>query len=242
MADFKPLKVCWLSAGVSSFVAGWLVRDTVDLYLYIDIADQHPDSMRFIRDCEKLLGKPVEVLRSEKYRDVEDVCLRESYIHTPGGVAYCTKHLKKQVRQKWEREHADYDLTYVWGFDPHEKHRAEYLRNAEPEFSHEFPLIDRGISKQSAHKLCSELGVRRPVMYDLGYNNNNCLGCIKGGMGYWNKIRVDFPDVFERRAKMERVIGRSCIKGVYLDELDPDRGRSPKPISIDCSFFCGGAD
>ena len=75
-------------------------------------------------------------------------------------------------------------------------------------------------------------------MYDLGYNNNNCVGCVKGGMGYWNKIRIDFPDVFESRAKVERRIGGTCIKGVYLDELDPDRGRHTKPICEDCGIFC----
>lgn len=37
----SKLKVCWISAGISSFVAGWLVRDTVDKFMYIDIADQH---------------------------------------------------------------------------------------------------------------------------------------------------------------------------------------------------------
>ncbi len=37
-------------------------------------------------------------------------------------------------------------------------------------------------------------------MYDLGYPNNNCIGCVKGGMGYWNKIRKDFPEVFQKRA------------------------------------------
>ena len=46
------MKVCWLSAGVSSFVAGYLAEN-VDHYIYIDIKDQHPDSMRFIKDCER---------------------------------------------------------------------------------------------------------------------------------------------------------------------------------------------
>jgi len=27
------------------------------------------------------------------------------------------------------------------------------------------------------------------------------------GIGYWNKIRVDFPEVFKKRCKMERLIG-----------------------------------
>ena len=53
----KELKVCWLSAGVSSFIAGYLKRDSIDLYIYIDIENQHPDSMRFIKDCEESTWK-----------------------------------------------------------------------------------------------------------------------------------------------------------------------------------------
>jgi len=75
-------------------------------------------------------------------------------------------------------------------------------------------------------------------MYDLGYSNNNCVGCVKGGMGYWNKIRVDFPEVFENRAKLERLIGHSCIKGVFLDELEPNRGRMSDEVLPECGIFC----
>ena len=74
-------------------------------------------------------------------------------------------------------------------------------------------------------------------MYDLGYTNNNCIGCVKGGMGYWNKIRKEFPEVFSSRAKLERDIGHSCIKGVFLDELDPNRGRNDEVIP-DCGIMC----
>ena len=62
----------------------------------------------------------------------------------------------------------------------------------------------------------------------------------QGGRGYWNKIRRDFPEVFERRAKQEREIGHSCIKGVFLDELDPESGRMETEIMPACSFDCLG--
>ena len=75
-------------------------------------------------------------------------------------------------------------------------------------------------------------------MYDLGYPNNNCVGCVKGGQGYWNKIRVDFPEVFAARAAMEREIGATCINGTYLDELDPNAGRNKKIILDDCGILC----
>lgn len=57
-------------------------------------------------------------------------------------------------------------------------------------------------------------------------------------MGYWNKIRVDFPDVFERRARQERAIGHSCIRGIFLDELDPNRGRIENEVMGDCDITC----
>jgi hypothetical protein len=36
------VKVVWISAGVSSFIAGYLAKD-VDEWIYIDVEDQHPD-------------------------------------------------------------------------------------------------------------------------------------------------------------------------------------------------------
>ena len=227
------MKVAWISAGVSSFIASYLAHD-VDEYIYIDIDDQHPDSMRFMKDCEKVLGKPITVLKSE-YHSVDEVLRKAKYINGVHG-APCTNTLKKKVRQKWENEHK-VPLTYVWGFDCNEKNRAERIRETFWEYQHEFPLIDNMLTKEDAHGLLEKLGIRRPAMYDLGYSNNNCIGCVKGGMGYWNKIRKDFPEVFEKRAKLERDIGATCIKGIYLDELEEDRG-STKEILPECSLMC----
>lgn len=131
------------------------------------------------------------------------------------------------------------DLTYIWGYDVEEKRRAERIKESFPEFKHEFPLIDKGLSKQAVHGLFDKMfGFPRPKMYELGYSNNNCIGCVKGGMGYWNKIRKDFPEVFKARAELEREIGHSCINGVFLDELDPNVGRMENEIMTDCDILC----
>lgn len=229
------MKVCWISAGVSSFVAGYLAEN-VDEYIYIDIENQHPDSMRFVKDCEKVLGKPIRVLRSN-YRNVQSVIKQFRFINSPYG-AKCTEVLKKRVRKEWEYEHKEYEITYVWGFDFSEKQRADRLSESMPQFQHEFPLIDKMLSKEDAHAILEQFNIARPIMYDLGYRNNNCIGCVKGGMGYWNKIRVDFPEVFERMAKLEREVGHSCIKGVFLDELKPDRGNIENEVMPDCTIMC----
>lgn len=233
------MKVCWMSAGVSSFMAGWLAGD-VDKWIYIDIADQHPDSIRFIKDCEKAIGKEIEIYRSSDYRTVEDCVLAFGGFRNPyNNFAPCTNWLKKRVRKQWEYEHKYSDLTYVWGFDFKEHKRAARTIEANPQADHEFPLIDRGLSKEKVHGLFERhFNFKRPLMYDLGYQNNNCIGCVKGGMGYWNHIRVDFPEVFRARAELERKVGYSIIKGCYLDELDPNRGRKNIEILPDCGVMC----
>lgn len=237
----KKLKVCWISAGVSSFVAGWLDRDKIDKFIYIDVADQHPDSLRFIHDCENALGKQIEIIRNESYKDVDSVCRAFRFVNSAHG-AKCTEVLKKRVRKEWEEKHRDYEITYVWGMDYNEKERADRIIETMTDFEHEFPLIKRILTKDQAHGICSRIGIKRPEMYDLGYSNNNCIGCVKGGAGYWNKIRVDFPEVFEKRAKMEREIGHSILHDkngmIFLDELDPSAGRMNKEIMNDCDIFC----
>jgi hypothetical protein len=229
------MNVCWISAGVSSFIAGYLARQGIDKYIYIHIQDQHEDSMRFIKDCENVLEKQVEVLQS-KYLSVNNVIRQFRFINSPYG-AKCTDILKKRVRKEWESKQVE-PITYYWGFDLSEKHRAEKLIEAMTGFNHRFPLIERQLTKQDAHAMCKKLNIKRPVMYDIGYQNNNCIGCVKGGMGYWNKIRIDFPEVFKKMAKTERDINARCLKQYYLDELPDDVGRKQEPIVEECSIFC----
>ena len=61
-------------------------------------------------------------------------------------------------------------------------------------------------------------------------------------MGYWNRIRKDFPEVFESRAKLERQLGYAILKDsngpVFLDELDPDRGDMDMEVFPDCGIMC----
>jgi len=234
-----PTVVSWFSAGGSSAVATKLAIDKIDRIIYTHIDDHHPDTMRFVGDCEKWFGKPVEVLQSP-VKSVESAVLLaggDGYINGVAG-ASCTKRLKREVRKQWEQDNInDGPFTYVWGFDATEADRADRVVESMPNQQHIFPLIPH-YTKEEVHKIMNASGIRRPAMYELGYNNNNCVGCVKGGMGYWNKIRVDFPEVFEARAKLERRVGASCINGVYLDELDPERGRTPNPVVDDCGLFC----
>jgi len=228
------MNVCWYSAGVSSFVAAYLARNILDKVLYCHIEDQHPDSLRFIADSENALGGSIETMQSP-YESVDEVIRAFRFINSRHG-AKCTDVLKRRVRKQWESN--EDNLTYFWGYDADERARADLIVKQNPKQSHRFPLIEANLTKKDCHGLLENLGIKRPKMYDMGYRNNNCVGCVKGGMGYWNKIRVDFPEVFALRARREREIGHTCINGVYLDELDPERGRIDDEVMPTCSMMC----
>ena len=246
--------VGWFSTGGDSAVAIKLMIDQIDEIIYIHIGDQHHDSLRFKEDCESWYDRPITVIQSP-YESVEAACMKARYINGAKGAA-CTRILKREVRMKWEYERPlDEKLRYVWGIDCTEQDRLydpkKGLIAKMPNQDHVSPLIDKNITKAIAHEILSASGIKRPAMYDLGYHNNNCIGCVKGGKGYWNKIRRDFPDVFDARAKMEREIGATCIKEeikgpdgkkmfrrVFLDELKPNAGRKEKPITGDCGILC----
>jgi hypothetical protein len=228
------MKVCWFSCGISSAVAAWMVPDARLVRIRID--DEHPDNDRFAAEVSESLGREVEVLQSP-YRNVEAVIRATRFINGPSGAA-CTRLLKRRVREQWESIHPG-SHEYVWGYDLAEQNRLDRAREREPQHVHHAPLIDAGLGKAEAHGLFARVfrGIARPAMYELGFGNNNCRGCIKGGMGYWNRVRELWPDVFDDRARLEREIGRSCINGTFLDELDPSAGRL-ESIDPVCGLSC----
>ena len=235
----KHLHVAWFSAGVSSAVATKMVAEHLDCIVYVHIDDQHPDTLRFVADCSAWFGQEIQIMQS-RYKEVEAAILAaggRGYINGPAG-ASCTRLLKKRVRQEWESDHDGVEIDYYWGMDVAERDRASRIEDIMPEQQHHFPLIDNKTTKEEAHRILRANGIERPAMYGLGYHNNNCVGCVKGGMGYWNKIRGDFPEVFLRRAELERRVGASCINGVFLDELELDRGRHDGPICDECGIMC----
>lgn len=228
-------RVAWFSAGVSSFVTCYLGNP--DRIVYINVAEQHPDSLRFLADCEELLKKPIEIIGSLDYKQsAYEVFKEKKFIHS-AHYAPCTQMLKKRVRQEWETHNLTDGTVYLWGYDADETARAERVKKNSV-VPCEFPLIEKGFHKSDCHGLAERLGLRRPKMYDLGYPNNNCIGCVKGGMGYWNHIRKDFPETFERMSELEQEIGHHAIKETFLKDLDESRGRKQIEVFPTCGFAC----
>lgn len=239
--------IAWWSAGITSAVACKMaleMYENVELY-YIDINSAHSDNSRFKADCEKWYGKEIKPLSSKDFKNQFEVIEKTGAVNTPQG-APCTKFLKKEVRFDFEKLHEislfnDFTiLNQVWGFEYDKKEINRAIRHGQqyPNTKPLFPLIEKGLDKNECAGLLINAGIELPEMYKLGYNNNNCIGCVKGGKGYWNKIRNDFPLIFERMKLLERKVGYSCINGTFLDELNPKSGRMSKEIMPSCGIIC----
>lgn len=210
--------------------------------VYCDPGSEHPDNERFIADCERWCGQSVVRLHSTKYRDTWDVWTKRRFLNSPAG-ALCTVELKKKLRQAFQEP----DDVQVFGYGADEQQRADRFREQNIEVNLRTPLIERGLTHADCLAMVERAGIELPAMYLLGFGHANCVGCVKAsGMGYWNKIRTEFPLTFLRMAALERDIGHSVVKDtngpVWLDELDPGRGNFDEEPKIDCSLLCSVAE
>lgn len=240
--------VCQFSCGAASAVATKLTLaqygQTHDVQIINAFVEQeHPDNRRFLADCEQWFGRPITVLRDEKYgASTVEVFRRERFMANRNG-APCSRHLKRKLMDAWRLP----DDVMVLGFTAEEQSRYDDLLDRFP--SALAPLIEKHLSKADCLAMVERAGIELPAMYRLGYNNANCIGCVKGGEGYWRAIREDFPDEFEELAAVQDEIGegaylfrnRQTGERYSLRQIPPGPARRNEALPS-CSFFCEMAE
>jgi 3'-phosphoadenosine 5'-phosphosulfate sulfotransferase (PAPS reductase)/FAD synthetase len=233
--------ISWFSCGAASAYATYLtINENHGEAVYCRVRQEHEDNLRFMDDFSRVTGIPVKIITNEQFDgDIISVFIKRGFIKNQYG-APCTMILKKDMRKAYQ---LPTDIQ-VFGYTCEEQDRVDRFIDSNNEVDAKFPLMDLNISKGECYSFIRSLGIELPIMYKLGYNNNNCIGCVKGGIGYWNKIRVDFPEQFERMAMLERYINHAVNKDkngpVFLDQLDPKRGRMTlnQDMPADCGFTC----
>lgn len=238
--------VCHFSCGAASAVATKMIieenkRAASPLPLVVIrcyVADEHPDNSRFAADCEQWFGVAITTLRDTKYgASIDTVFRRERFINSKNG-APCTRHLKRGISKAFAQA-GDLD---IFGFNAGEEDRLDRMIDANNEMRVRAPLIESKLDKGACMAILLRAGIQIPYMYIFGYDHNNCIGCAKAGAWYWNKIRVDFPEVFARRMTTEELIGHPMLringKGVWLRDLDPKRGRKHEEPVVECGVAC----
>lgn len=238
---FDRKTIIWFSCGAASACVAKLISETTDKFevVYCNVlSDEHPDNVRFMADVEKWIGKKVTVISSDIYQNVDEVFEKTRYMSGVFG-ARCTTEMKKIPRLRY----ANPGDINAFGFTSDEKKRAKTFEENNPELFLAWPLIKNNMTKQDCLEMIQSAGIEIPAMYKLGYKNNNCRGCVKSASPkYWNMIRKDFPDVFEKRATRSRELGVRLVlvKGerMFLDEL-PDSNTEDIVEDLSCGPQCG---
>lgn len=249
--------VSWFSCGAASAVATKIAlehnrqNEQQELIVaYCEVKEEHSDNKRFLGDCEKWFGQEIMILGNDDYdRSIYNVFESVKYLKGNAG-APCTRLLKKKVREDFQ-EPTD---TQVLGYTVEEQGRIDRFIDANNDVDFWPTLQERQLTKQDCYGVLARAEIDLPQMYKLGYKNNNCIGCVKGGKGYWNLVRKTHPEAFERMAQMEQKIG-ACINYtdikkdnsksgknektlIPLRDLDPAAGNYTAELDIDCGIFC----
>ena len=194
-----------------------------DRIMYADTGAEDPDNRRFLLECEdKLFTVPVEIVKSDKYDSTWDVWEGRRFLGSIFG-APCTKYLKRIPLDSAAAKVPG--AVVLIGFTVEERSRAAAVV-ARNEGKFEFPLIDRGVTKDDCRGLLERKGVREPIAYSRGFSHSNCIPCCKASSGdYWQLMRRWYPEEYERFGKLERAFGKTrgqaYLKGEYhfLDSL-----------------------
>lgn len=230
----------WFSCGAASAVAAKLGTEAYGSrceVVYCDtMASEHEDNRRFFEDVQRWIDRPITVIRSAKYATIDDVFERTKYMAGLAG-ARCTTEMKKLPREAFQHP----DDVHVFGYTAEEAKRAEDFEDRNPSLKVDWLLVERNITKDRCLSALRAAGIALPVMYALGFDHNNCIGCVKAtSPGYWNRTRRAFPDAFERRARQSRAINARLVrvKGerVFLDQLPPDADAPDD--DIECGPVC----
>lgn len=236
----------WFSNGAASAIA-W--QETLKQYPECEViavnnpvGEEDGDNLRFAADVAAWLGRPLAYATNNRFPKalaVEVWDVEKGMVFVSG--APCTRALKKQARQQFERRH--HIDWHVLGFTTDERRR--YDRFVLTERENVLPvLIDAGLTKQDCIGRLEAAGIAPPRVYAEDYPNANCIGCVKAtSPTYWNLVRRTRPEVFAARAEQSRRLGARLVryqgKRIFLDELPPEAvGRPLKSMNIECGIFC----
>lgn len=232
--------IAWWSGGVTSAVACKLAIDIFGnenvRVIMIDTMNEHEDTYRFKSDCEKWYGITIEVITGigDKFNSIEDVWRKRKSLNTATG-AICSTELKRYVREKWEKTNEfDYQV-FGFEFESNEFKRSKSMKLNNPKSL--FPLLMYGYSKKDCIEIVQENGIKIPEMYLLGFHNNNCFktGCVQGGIGYWQKIKKEFPEKFDAMAAIEHEL--SDLKGEPVTMLKDQSNEAKKKEKKESLLF-----
>lgn len=253
----------WWSGGVTSAVACKIAIEFFGIenveIIFMDTRNEHEDTYRFKDDCERWYGKAIQTASRPEYKTIKEVWYKFLSLNVATG-AICSSELKRDLRIQMLKT---FEYSYnIFGFDIDEPKRAKGMAKNWSHIAPLFPLLFKGLTKKDCIEMLNNEGIEIPETYKLGFMNNNCFktGCVQGGIGYWQKMKIEFPEKFDAMAIVEHEL--TDMKGEpvtmlkdqskkspglvfllphpkypFMKDISMMKGRPPKPLT-DCNGFC----
>ena len=234
--------ICWFSSGAASAVMTKLtLSENPDaIAVNCDLGEsEDEDNERFLNDCGRWFNAPIKRISSAEYMTIDEVFEDKRY-HANHRGAPCTSAMKRVPRLEFQQPGDVHLFGYTADARDIERARAFALRS--PDLTLRFPLIERGLTKDACFALIEQAGIKRPRIYDWGYPNGNCPGCVKASSpDYWALVRLRHPEVFARRADQCRRFGSRLTRinneRIFIDEIPAD-WPILNPTVPSCDFLC----
>ncbi|MFD2670970.1 hypothetical protein [Marinicrinis sediminis] len=247
--DKKVVHVAMFSGGAgSAYVAYHMVqtygKDNCILF-FTNTLWEDEDNYRFMEEVSNHIG--LEITERLDGRTPEEVFYDERFLGN-ARLAKCSEELK--VRQtiifleEELRNERNLEPILYFGIGPHEKHRADNLKDFYAHFPLEtietrFPLIDLFREDLDAKGIIrDEWGIELPRMYNIaeqladegnenaqialrngikGFSHANCAGrCVRGGYQHYALLYAIWPERYREQEEMEERFRTSLQKDVSI--------------------------
>lgn len=233
MSELKHIVM--FSGGVCSWAAAKRVVDRhgVDgvVLLFADTKMEDEDLYRFLDQAAANVG--AELVKIADGRTPWEV-MRDEKLLANTRMDACSKILKRNLLDKWMKEHGDPETTTIhFGLDWEECQRLERLRKrkapwrVESYTCTEKPLL----TKPKMIEWLKREGLVPPRLYAMGFPHNNCGGfCVKAGQTHFALLLRTMPERYALHEKHENELRASL--GWRQTILRDARGGTVKPLSL----------
>lgn len=223
--------IVMFSSGITSWYAARRLVDSgvspADiLLLFADTKIEDEDNYRFLEDAMLDIGSRLEV--STEGRTPWETFKDRRFLGNTR-VDICSRILKREQIEKWLKVNADPEKNIlVYGMSWDEAHRIERVAERWKPWECIFPLNEEPyLSKQQIFDIAKTRGLRRPRLYDLGFEHANCGGfCVKAGKSHFAKLLQVMPERYAYHEERERVQGMDRERHSHSAKNSQWRNRS----------------
>ena len=191
--------VVHLSGGAASWMAGKRAAAKYGtegmVCLFADTMSEDEDTYRFLPEAAANIGAPL--VRLADGRTIWEVFRDERFLGN-SRIDPCSRILKREIMDDWIKTNAP-DSIQVFGFDWHEAHRLERMRQIRPDLRIEAPLLDKPLlMKSQILAMLRGEGITPPRLYAMGFDHNNCGGGKEPLTLRQLRERIEMQGTFDR--------------------------------------------